>query len=239
MNKKIVWIIAVIVIVILIGAGIFFSGRFKTEDFGRKFNLMNDAYKIVLFATGQNDTSSQQFMDNYTAALTDFSDAYYTNPISPYSNDLDWTKTLDSIKSIVDKASVLISDNKLHEAHLELEKVRQEWQVAFERNHVTMLGFYLTEFHDLMESALSQADSKDYDALKVTCEKMKVSWQSVKDTTVDFTGDALADYNAKVTKEDLTLQSFCSAVDLKDDARLKTSASELKPGFIALYLKYG
>ncbi len=238
-KKKIIIIASVILSIFLIVGAIYILNHKKQEDFGRKFNNMNEAYKKVLFATGQNQTESAALMLDYNTAWSDFYTNYKTNAISPYSSDLKWQASLDSINNIVIFSTDLIDGDNLRDAHLELEKVRQIWQETFKRNDVTMLGFYLTEYHDLMEKAIEQADTKDIVALKDTCNSMKIAWDNVEQTPVNFKEADTLDYNNKIAANLENINKLCSAVDNSDLEGIKDASSKLKGLFIPLYLKYG
>jgi hypothetical protein len=240
MNKKNIIASAFVLIAIALVIGsIFILTHRKQEEFGRAFNGMNEAYKKVLFATGQNQTDSLSLMSDYQDAWDNFYSNYKSDPISPYSSDVMWSSSMDGINVVVISSNSLVTKNMLRDAHLELEKVRQNWQEIFLRNKVTMLGFYLTEYHDLMEKAIEEANQDDFDALKTTCASMKAAWQNVKETNVDFKDADLADYNSKLNANSLNLEALCSTSEPTDIQRIKDAASKLKGLFVPLYLKFG
>lgn len=231
--------ISVFLIIILITGAIFVYNRKTIETFGTKFNLMNDAYKKVLFASGQNKTETTKLMQNYKLAFQDFYSSYKTSPIKPYSTDTEWSNSLDKINDVISESENLIKENKFVESHKSLEEIRQIWQQIFTRNKVTMLGFYLTEYHDTMEKAIEYSDLKDYEKLKTTCDTMKAILQNVKDVKVEFSATDFADYTTKLNDVSTNLDNLCTANDDKDDAKIKEYSSKLKPTFLLIYLKYG
>ena len=240
MNKKIIYSsIAIFAILIIIFGGLFVYNRKTQEAFGTKFNAMNDAYKQVLFASGQNKTETPKLMRDYKKAFQDFYINYRSSPIKPYSSDKEWSKSLDKINSIIVESEIIVNENKYVESHRSLEEVRQIWQEIFSRNKVTMLGFYLTEYHDTMEKAIGYSETKNYDELKKTCDVMKSIIQNVKDTKVDFVGSKLANYNVKLDEMSSNLNSLCDANEIKDDVKINDFSSKLKSTFLAVYLKYG
>lgn len=239
LNKKWIISISIVLIIVLSFGGLFILDRHKTEAFGRSFNAMNDAYKKVLFATGQNQTDSAKLLSDYQATWNLFFNSYKFRPIRPYNTDTEWAKSLNEIDNIVILANTLVSSNQLYLAHLELEKVRSIWQEIFTRNNVTQLGFYLTQYHDTMEIAISQADALDYVALNDTCNKIIPLWQDVTSTPVTLSQSDLIDYNSKLLANSKNIDVLCNAVRLHDETTLKESASKLKGLFIPLYLKYG
>ena len=55
----------------------------------------------------------------------------------------------------------MVHTGDLHEAHLELEKVRPVFQEMFKRNGFSLLSVALVDFHDAMEVMLDAANAKD------------------------------------------------------------------------------
>jgi hypothetical protein len=176
-------------------------------------------------------------MTKYRSSWEDFYSDFKDNPIKPYNKDVQWSDRLGNMNQIIINSEDLIDQNKLKEAHTELEKIRQKWQDTFLINNVTMLGFYMTEYHDIMEKAIEQSNNNDFETLKVTCESMHASWGNVVGTEVNFKD--MDDFNVKVKAVTDNLNNFCTSVEQKDENGLKEYSSKLKPTFIAIYLKYG
>ena len=146
-------------------------------------------------------------MIKYQTSFKTFYASYADNPISPYNNNLEWKNSLDKIAVVISNADILITQNENNKAHLDLEKVRQEWQRTFTRNNVTMLGFYLTEFHDIMEKAIDESGKKDFVKLEVICNDMNNAWTEVVNIQTEFSSNQ--DYADKITAETNTLNKFC------------------------------
>ncbi len=235
-TKMILYVISAVVLILLIIGGTFIYNRHKYEAFGKSYNVMNTDYKNVLFASGQEKQETSMLMNQYQTSFNAFYNSYGVNPISPYNKDKEWKNSLDKIQVLITSADTLIKENKSKDAHLELEKVRQTWQETLKRNNVTMLGFYLTEFHDIMEKAIEESDKKDFEKLDTICIDMNNAWTEVVNTQTEFSTNA--DYNSKITAETTTINTFCYAVKNRQDA-VKTLSAELKSGFIPFYLKYG
>lgn len=236
-NKKIIiYSISIVFVILLVIGGTFIYRQKTQEAFGQSYNLMNANYKAVLFASGQEKPETAALMLAYQESFKTFYDAYSVNPISPYSDDGEWKISLDKIGATIMRADILIKENKSKDAHLELEQVRQVWQETFKRNNVTMLGFYLTEFHDIMEKAIEESEQGDFEKLDVICVDMNTAWTEVVNTQTDFSTDK--DYVDKITAETTTINVFCDAVKNRQDT-IKTIAPQLKSGFIPFYLKYG
>jgi 4-hydroxy-3-methylbut-2-enyl diphosphate reductase IspH len=235
-TKIIVYGILIVALILLIIGGIFIYNQKTKEAFGQSYNNMNVDYKNVLFASGQEKPETSTLMSNYKKSFQAFYSSYNTNPLSPYSKDIEWKNSLDKISTVIAKADILIKDNKSKEAHLELEKVRQVWQETFKRNNVTMLGFYLTEFHDIMEKAIEESDKKNFEKLYIICVDMNNAWAEVVNTQTEFSNNQ--EYIAKISEETSNVNKFCDAVKNRQDT-VKDLSANLKSTFVPFYLKYG
>jgi hypothetical protein len=164
---------------------------------------------------------------------------YKETPISPYSEDDEWSTSMDKINNLVNEAGVLINAGELHEAHLKLEEVRGLWQEIFERNKVSMVGFYLTEFHDVMEKAVDGSNDPNFEKLSKVCDELNEKWAKVESLKLDLSADKMQDYEEKKKAEKQNIDAFCEKVLANDDAELVSLAGKLKKGFISIYLAYG
>lgn len=237
MNRKLVIsTVSLIILIALVLGGVFIYNRRSQEAFGQSYNQMNADYKSVLFASGQNKNETSLLMVGYKDSFNLFYERYSTSPITPYNKDKEWKNSLDQVREVIMNSEILIFQNKSKDAHLELEKVRQIWQETFKRNGVTMLGFYLTEFHDIMEKAIEESDKRDFEKLDKICLDMNAAWNEVTTTQTEFSLDV--DYKDKMGEETKTLASFCDAVTKRSDD-VKELSGKLKSGFIPFYLRYG
>ena len=235
-TKLMVYGILMIALIALVIGGIFVYNQKTKEAFGQSYNTMNVNYKNVLFASGQEKSETAALMIAYRTSFNMFYTTYGEDPISPYAKDAEWKHSLDNISVIITRADALIAQNNSKDAHLELEQVRKIWQETFKRNNVTMLGFYLTEFHDIMEKAIEESDKKDFEKLDTICTDMNNAWTEVMNTQTE--SSANKDYIDKINAETKNIDTFCDAVKNRQDT-VKELSANLKSGFIPFYLKYG
>jgi Protein of unknown function (DUF2892) len=121
--------LAAIVVVALVGAGsyasVFLTSKFFLED----FNAMNHFYKQTLFLTGkeQRPEAIANF-DKLQPAFETFTEEY--TAYRPYALKGDATLTIDfaAVGKILSDAEPLVRSGDLHQAHLDLEKVRPIFQ---------------------------------------------------------------------------------------------------------------
>lgn len=208
------------------------------EQFFSSYNELNENYKKVLYATGQNQSESVEFMISYENSLKNFKQEYQNNPISEIKDIEGWQNSLKTISQDSKTAKTFIDSGDFQFAHLELEKVREEFQKVFEREKISMLGVLMTDFHDKMEVAIELANEKKYSEISQLCTELNKSWKAVEDAKTDFSGEELFDYQNKVKLERETLDKFCNQAN-NNDEQISSVASELKKNFISVYLKYG
>lgn len=198
----------------------------REEEFSRYYNMMNEDYKEVLYATGQKDQASGTLMKGYAASWDAFSNEYGESPIEPYSRDAGWKESMTELNDAVTASDGMIKEGEFEKAHEELEKVRSIWQQIFTRNHVSSLGFELTEFHTLMEEAIGFGD--DAAKIKEICPSLARKWDEIRKL------EEAGAFSEKSEEMARAIESLCTATDGQ-----KEKAAKLKPLFVSIYLKYG
>ncbi len=204
----------------------FFTRKFFLED----FNAMNDGYKQTLFLTGKGErekanTQYDRLIPAYLAFKAKYT-AYQPYAIRSDSRlNADLKTVADMFANVKDK----VRTGDLHEAHLDLEKVRPVWQEMFKRNGFSLLSVALVDFHDAMELMLDAANAKD--APKLTSlypelsEKLKAVEAEANDAEIQTIRKNLDDLMA-----------------LAKDVRLgemPAKGEALKSSFVKVYLVRG
>jgi hypothetical protein len=156
---------AIVGVVLVLGAaagGTYASNFFTRKLFLEDFNAMNDAYKQTLFLTGKGErekaiTQYDRLLPAYQAFKSKYS-AY-----QPYAlkSDGQLGADLKRVNELFASVNDKVRTGDLHQAHLDLEKVRPVWQDMFKRNGFSMLSVALVDFHDAMELMLDAANAKD------------------------------------------------------------------------------
>ncbi len=223
-------IVGVVLVLAAAAGGTYASNFFTRKLFLEDFNAMNDAYKQTLFLTGKGEREKAitQY-DRLLPAYQTFKAKY--SAYKPYAlkSDgqltADLTRVADLFASVNDK----VRTGDLHQAHLDLEKVRPVWQDMFKRNGFSMLSVALVGFHDAMELMLDAANAKD--ATKLTALYPQVS-------------DKLKAIEAEAN--DAEIQTIRKNLDdlaaLAKDSRLgelPAKGEALKSSFVKVYLVRG
>jgi hypothetical protein len=226
-------VVRLVAIALLLGVAVggsvasnFFSRKIFLED----FNAMNPFYKQTLFLTGKGEREKavanyeqllpayQKFQDKYTA-------------YQPYAlrNDKQLASDLASVAAMLNGVNEGVRSGDLHQAHLDLEKVRPVFQELFKRNGFSMLSVSLVDFHDAMELMLDAAHAKDAPQIGTlypqVSEKLKAVEAEAQDAEIVAIRTALDELLAL-------------AKDAKLDL-LAAQAERLKSSFVKVYLQRG
>ena len=207
-------------------ASIFFSRKLFLED----FNAMNNNYKQTLFLTGKNQR--EKALENYTKLMPTYQQFQrkYTH-YQPYvlRGDAQFPLDLSQVAAMLSNVNTLVREGDLHEAHLDLEKVRPVFQDIFKRNGFSLLSVALVDFHDAMELMLDAANQKDASKLiglyPQVSEKLKAIEAEANDSEIQ---DIRSNLDALLAKA----QGM-----LKDD--MPATGDQLKSSFIKVYLRRG
>ena len=222
-----------VAIALLLGVAV--GGSYASHLFSRKifledFNAMNPFYKQTLFLTGKGERDKA--IANYEQLLPayqKFQDKYTAYQPFVLRNDPQLAADLYSVAAMLKGVNDGVRNGDLHQAHLDLEKVRPVFQDLFKRNGFSMLSVSLVDFHDAMELILDAAHAKD--AAKIitlyteVSDKLKAVETEAQDAEIVAIRSALDDLLAL-------------AKDAKPDL-LGAQAERLKSSFIKVYLQRG
>mgnify|MGYP001765192358 CR=1 FL=1 len=207
-------------------ASMFFSRKFFLED----FNAMNHFYKQTLFLTGkaQRDEAVAN-LDQLKPAFAAFVAKYSGYRPHDLKGDGKLVSDFETVNGILAAVEPLVRSGDLHQAHLDLEKVRPVFQDMFKRNGFSMLAVALVDFHDAMETILAAANAKDAAKLASlypgVSDKLKVVEAEANDPEILAIRQALEDVHAAA-------QSGASET-------LPAKGETLKSSFVKVYLKRG
>lgn len=221
---------ALVALAALTLGGSYASAFFTRKIFLEDFNAMNHFYKQTLFVTGQNQRPEAiSNLDQLKPSFSEFASKY--SAYRPYSlkGDMQLDADFAVVGKIVSDVEPLIRSGDLHQAHLDLEKIRPVFQEIFKRNGFSMLSVALVDFHDAMETILDAANAKDaakaISLYPVVSDKLKVVEAETNDAEIQAIRAALEDLMAAARANEL-------------DA-LPTKSSALKSSFVKVYLKRG
>lgn len=220
----------VVFLLLLIGAGGYYSNFFTKKFYLEDFNHVNNFYKQTLFFTGQEKRT--EAVENYQKlifAYAPFSAKYQA--YHPYALRGDALLNADLIKAgqIIASVNDKINTGDLKSAHTDLEQVRPIFQEIFKRNGFSMLAVTLVDFHDAMENIIARADAKDAAGTVAVYAEVSDKLKAVEAEAND------ADIQSIRQKLDalLTLAQQ-GAVE-----QLPAKAAELKSSFVKVYLVRG
>lgn len=221
---------AAVLLVVIAAGGSYASGFFTRKLFLEDFNAMNNYYKQTLFLTGKNER--EKAIANYDVLLPAykrFQEKYTAYHPYALKGDGQLNSDLARVAGMLSGASDLVRSGDLHQAHLDLEKVRPVFQELFKRNGFSMLAVALVDFHDAMELVLDAAAAKDPGKLAAlypqVSDKLRVVEAEANDAEIQTIRRNLDDLLglAKAARND----------------QLSAKGEELKSSFVKVYLKRG
>ncbi len=207
-------------------ASIFFSRKFFLED----FNAMNHFYKQTLFLTGKDQRSEAVTnLNNLKPAFASFTSKYTSYRPWNLKGDAKLDSDFAAVGKILADVEPQVVTGDLHQAHLDLEKVRPIFQDMFKRNGFSMLAVSLVDFHDAMETILDAANAKDATKLAelypAVSDKLKLVEAEANDDEIKAIRTALDDVLATAKSGQLEA--------------LPDKANTLKTSFVKVYLVRG
>jgi hypothetical protein len=222
--------LAALVLVAIAGGGAYASAFFTRKIFLEDFNAMNHFYKQTLFLTGKAQREEAVAnLDQLKPAFAAFTTKYATYRPYDLKGDTQLPADFAAVGKILTDVEPLVRTGDLHQAHLDLEKVRPVFQDVFKRNGFSMLAVALVDFHDAMELILTAATEKD--AAKVAAlypeisDKLKIVEAEANDDEIKAIRTALED-----------VLSTAKAAQLE---ALPAKGDTLKTSFVKVYLKRG
>lgn len=204
----------------------FLTRKFFLED----FNAMNPFYKQTLFLTGKGERDKA--IANYELLLPAyqrFQDKYTAYQPFALRNDRQLLADLSSVAGIFKAVNDGVRSGDLHQAHLELEKVRPVFQELFKRNGFSMLSVSLVDFHDAMELMLDAAHAKDAAKISTLYPQVSEKLQAVEAEAND----------AEIVAIRSSLDALLALAKDSKTEQLPAQAERLKSSFIKVYLQRG
>jgi hypothetical protein len=223
-------VVAVLVLLGAVMAGSYASAVFSRKFFLEDFNAMNHHYKQTLFFTGKADR--EKAVSNYdlwVPAFEKFENKYSVYRPFAVRSDSQFSNDLGQVKAMMLAVKDAVKTGDLHQAHLDLEKVRPVFQEQFKRNGFSMLSVALVDFHDAMELMLDTANGKDAAKTAGLYGPVNAKLQAIEAEANDPEIQAIrAELDA--------LNAL--AKEGKLDA-MPAQADKLKTSFVKVYLKRG
>jgi len=228
--SKVVKAIFIVILLLIITLGTYYSNFFTKKLFLEDFNVMNNYYKQVLFNTGQEKRSeSIANYDNLVLEYAKFSKKYSSYHPRVIAGDKNFNEDLNKVSVTISSLKDGIYYGDLKESHVGLEEVRPVFQDILKRNGFSMLAVYLVDFHDSMEKVIFEADGKNPAGVIESYNDA-----SNKMTTIE---EVANDDEIKAIRNNL--EALLQLAEEGNAESLPAKAAELKSSFIKVYLKRG
>lgn len=208
-----------------------YGSAFVTRKlFLEDFNAMNHFYKQTLFLTGKGQrVEAVRNLDEWVKTFAAFEHKYASYRPHVLKQDVAFSADLQTVAKLMRDADPLVRGGDLHQAHLDLEKVRPVFQEMFKRNGLSLLAVALVDFHDAMEQVLDAAQARDAAKVLSLYPGVSEKLQAVEAQAQD------ADIQAIRTR----LESIKSAADAGSADTLPSLSDQLKSSFVKVYLQRG
>lgn len=227
---KAVAIIGLLVLVAVAIGGSYASNFFTRKLFLEDFNAMNHYYKQTLFLTGKNERAAAiENYDKLLPAYKAFQQKYSDYRPFALKGDSQLGADLAKVSEMLAGVATLVRTGDLHQAHLDLEKVRPVFQDMFKRNGFSMLAVALVDFHDAMELMLDAGNAKDD-------KKLVALYAQVSDKLKVVEAEA---NDAEIQLIRKNLDELLGAAKAGQREQLPQKADALKSSFVKVYLKRG
>jgi hypothetical protein len=222
--------VSVVLLLAALAGGSYASVFFSRKVFLEELNAMNNFYKQTLFLTGkgQREAANANY-DKLLPAYLLFKEKY--THYQPYAlrGDAQLVPDLDRVHTLLKDVNGLVRNGDLHQAHLDLEKVRPVFQDIFKRNGFSLLSVALVDFHDTMELMLEAGNAKDI-------QRTVGLYPQVNDKLLAVEAEA-NDADIQAIRKNLEAMATLARDNASD--KLPAQAEALKSSFIKVYLQRG
>jgi len=219
-----------LLVVILLALGSYASAFLTRKFFLEDFNGMNHFYKQTLFLTGKNEREKAigQY-DLLVPAFENFERKYAKNRPFALWFDAGFEADLQRVRAMIGDVEPRVRSGDLHQAHLDLEKVRPVFQEIFKRNGFSMLSVALVDFHDAMELILDAAQIQD-------APRVQQLYPQVSEKLLAVESEA-NDAEIQAIRQNLDALRVLSQQG--PSLEMPAHAEKLKSSFVKVYLKRG
>jgi hypothetical protein len=222
--------LAIVLLAAVAIGGSYASSFFTRKLFLEDFNAMNNFYKQTLFLTGKNER--EKAIANYESLLPaykKFQEKYSAYQPHALKGDGQLQSDFARVGGMLAGVNDLVRTGDLHQAHLDLEKVRPVFQDMFKRNGFSMLAVALVDFHDAMELMLDAATAKDSAKLVALYPQVSDNLKVVEAEANDAEIQAI-----RKNLDELVELARKAATD-----QLTAKGDALKSSFVKVYLQRG
>lgn len=186
----------------------------------------NETYKQALFNTWKGNEIAIEQTKKTMQKWQNIAVKYEYKEAEGFSNTPDLYSKILEINTYTIKANELVSENKLSEAHEELEMVRKLIAQLRQENNIKNISDDMLIVHDIMEEIVEDGVNKNmqhYESIKKWIQELYIY-----NTENDEYKNMLWNY-----------ESFILQLEKMSWNEYTTKLEELKPIFVKMYLKFG
>ncbi len=210
-------------------------------------DAMQDAYapyRMALFRTnGKSQSEAQQAITQAQQAWRSVAERFGAKPPAPYDRDIELAGRMAQLNALYDRAAAAARDNRLTEAHEELESVRELTADLRRRNGVVVYSDHMNAYHAEMERLLVEAPKalgapngtllvmSQVGALDYLVRQLRLQAPAALQRDAEF-DVLLKDVEASV-------QAVRAALMRQDPDAVRGALGKVKPPYSRLFVKFG
>lgn len=210
-------------------------------------DAMQDAYapyRMALFRTnGKSQSEAQQALAQAQQAWRSVAERFGAKPPAPYDRDTEFAGRMTQVGAMYDRAAAAVRDNKLAEAHEELESVRELLADLRRRNGVVVYSDHMNAYHAEMERLLVEAPkalSAPNGALLVMSQVGTLDYL-VRQLRLQAPAALQRDteFEALLKDVEASVQAVRAALIRQDLGAVREALGKVKPPYSKLFVKFG
>ena len=210
-------------------------------------DAMQDAYapyRLALFRTnGKSQSEAQHAVAQAQQAWRSVAERFGAKPLAPYDRDSEFAGRMAQVNALYDRAAAAARDNRLAEAHEELESVRELTADLRRRNGVVVYSDHMNAYHAEMERLLVEAPKalgapngtllvmSQVGALDYLVRQLRLQAPAALQRDAEF-DVLLKDVEASV-------HAVRAAVLRQDPGAVRDALGKIKPPYSKLFVKFG
>lgn len=236
--------------ILLIAIAAIVLGGFAAHDIRNDMVKFDKVYIAALALTSQGKAEESR---KAVQALQKEWLAFKTRHDNANPRDAQWKVDFVHVGGMIAQAAdIIVSGNKVTDAHEALEHVREVMMKLRQRNRIDYFIDGLTAFHEPMETIVLAAkdksaetlDDTDVARIRATLPLAEQAWQRVTTAKLNASEYLLnvgqvEDVIKLIALENASLKVLKEALDTGDKARIAKAAVGIKPNFAKLFMTFG
>ncbi|MEO5372787.1 MAG: hypothetical protein H7840_00755 [Alphaproteobacteria bacterium] len=233
----------VMMVAVSLSAGSLSAGAGPIAEFEGRLREVYAQYRTALLAAEAGDRQAATaavggFIEGWAAVVKAYSGA----PPPHYSEDPEWTGTLDAVRDMAEDARSSLGRGDIEEARHSLEEIRDVMADLRRRNGIIGFGDRLVAFHEQMEGVIdsdfARIDGRQRGVLREqTAVLLYLVGAMRRDAPTHLAIDD--EFKSLVDALDTVIEALHDSLSGSDRAAMLRAAKAIRPAYARLFRKYG